>query len=57
MSLRKLSQAAYLNSNLPQVSQVSVQGFDGKPYSYQLYSIPFYLISQLHRLLDENVHL
>ncbi len=57
MSLRKLSQAVYLNSNLPQVSQVSVQGFDGKPYSYQLYSIPFYLISQLHRLLDENVHL
>ncbi len=52
MSLRKLSQAVYINSNLPQVSQVSIQGFDGNSYSYKLYSLPFYLIGQLQRLLD-----
>ena len=54
MSLRKLNKGVYINSNLPHLSQVTVQGFNNKSYSYQLYSLPFYLISQLHRLLEES---
>jgi uncharacterized protein len=51
MYLKKLSLAVRINSAAPQLSVVDVRDTQGNAVSYQLRSIPFYLISELHRLL------
>ncbi len=53
MSLKALSLAVRINSDLPSTTQVKVKDHAGKPVDYNLLSLPFYLLSQLHRLIDE----
>ena len=53
MSLKALSLAVRINSDLPSTTQVKVKDYAGKPVDYNLLSLPFYLLSQLHRLIDE----
>jgi uncharacterized protein len=53
MHLKKLTSAVRINSNLPQLSEVNVNDTQGNPVKYELLSIPFYLIGELHRLLDK----
>ncbi len=52
MSLKKLPLAVRINSAPPQISEVDTKDREGQPITYQLRSIPFYLIGELHRLLD-----
>jgi predicted AAA+ superfamily ATPase len=52
MRLKELSSAVRINSNPPQLSEVSVKDTQGYPVNYKLLSIPFYLIGELHRLLN-----
>lgn len=54
MLLKKLSSAVRINSNLPKLSEVNVKDTQGNPVKYELRSIPFYLIGEIHRLLDLN---
>ena len=51
MKLKKLSTAVRLSSNLPSKMQVDTTTSLGE-VSYQLLSLPIYMISQLQRLLD-----
>jgi predicted AAA+ superfamily ATPase len=51
MHLKKLSLALRISSAMPMVSTVRVNDTQGTPISYELRSLPFYLISQVHRLL------
>lgn len=53
MKLKGLKSAVRINSNLPSLTEVSLKDTQGEPVQYQLRSLPFYLIGQLHRLLDE----
>ena len=52
MNQKELSLAARVYSGLPLKTAVSVKLHDGTQVSYELRSIPFYLVSELHRLLD-----
>ncbi len=52
MKLKELSTAVRIYSGLPRIDDVSVKDHLGCKISYQLRSIPFYLVSELHRLLD-----
>lgn len=52
MLLKERSLAVRINSALPLISQVDVKDTLGNPVKYELRSIPFYLIGELHRLLD-----
>lgn len=54
MKLKGLKSAVRINSNLPLLSEVSLKDTQGDSVQYQLRSLPFYLIGQLHRLLDEG---
>lgn len=51
MSEKKLSLAVRINSNVPSVTAVDVKTNTGKSARYRLFSIPFYLIEQIHRLI------
>lgn len=51
MQLKGLSTAVRIYSGLPRIDQVSVKDIQGNMIKYQLLSIPFYLISEIHRLL------
>ena len=51
MFLKERSLAVRINSDLPQISEVDVKDTLGNPIRYELRSIPFYLIGELHRLL------
>jgi predicted AAA+ superfamily ATPase len=55
MHLKKKKFAARINSDVPSMVDVDVKSHDGKSIHYQLLSIPFYLIEQLPRLLDEKL--
>ncbi len=55
MHLKKRKLAARINSDVPSMVDVDVKSHDGKSIHYQLLSIPFYLIEQLPRLLDEKL--
>jgi len=48
-----VSRAVRVNSAAPLKSDVSVKTTEGNLVNYQLYSIPFYMVGQLHRLLTE----
>lgn len=52
MKLKKLSTAVRVYSGLPSITEVKVKDSIGDDISYQLRSIPFYMISELQRLLD-----
>lgn len=52
MLLKERNLAVRINSAQPQISQVDVKDTLGNPVKYELRSIPFYLIGELHRLLD-----
>jgi predicted AAA+ superfamily ATPase len=51
MSSKKLKTALRINSDFPSVVDVEVKIQDGTGVKYTLHSIPFYLISQVKRLL------
>lgn len=51
MGLRKLNFAVRINSDIPSVTKVKVKDSLGAAVQYQLLSIPFYLLGQLHRLI------
>ena len=52
MQQKKLSIAVRINSDLPSLTEVNMKDHKGEPIHYKLLSIPFYLIEQLHRLLE-----
>ena len=52
MRQKKLSVAVRVYSGLPAITEVNVKDNQSNEISYQLRSIPFYLISELQRLLD-----
>lgn len=52
MHLKKLSLAVRINSGPPSLSEMNVKDTQGNSVQYQLLSIPFYLIGELHRLLE-----
>lgn len=52
MQLKKRQLAVRINSDAPSFVSVNVKSYDSKPVSYELLSIPFYLIEHLSRLLD-----
>lgn len=57
MGLKKLPLALRINSDIPSIVKVSVKDGIGSNIEYTLVSIPFYLISQLHRLLKSKCFL
>lgn len=55
MALKKYSAAARIYSGHPNITFVDVKNSAGDPVQYKLISIPFYLLGQIHRLLDLNL--
>ncbi|MCE5318379.1 MAG: AAA family ATPase [Parachlamydia sp.] len=53
MKLKELSTAIRIYSGQPRIDEVRVKDNQGNDVSYQLRSIPFYLISEIHRLLSD----
>ena len=51
MNLKKLPLAGRIYSGVPLNTKVSVKLHDGTQVSYELRSLPFYLMSEVHRLL------
>jgi uncharacterized protein len=51
MHLKGLSLAVRINSALPSKKVLNIKDTQGIPVQYELSSIPFYLIGELHRLL------
>ena len=52
MELKKLSLAVRVNSDFPSKTYVDVKNHVGNAVRYELLSIPFYVLSQLSRLLN-----
>jgi len=52
MNLKKLSLAVRINSAPPSLKEIDLKDTLGERVKYQLRSIPFYLIGELHRLLE-----
>lgn len=52
MHVKELSLAVRINSAPPSLSEMRLKDTQGNPVQYQLRSIPFYLIGELHRLLE-----
>ena len=53
MAEKKLNKAVRINSGPPTINDVIIKDYQGNLIQYKLLSIPFYLIGQLHRLIDE----
>ncbi len=53
MRLKHLSLAARVNSDIPRTINVTLKDNQGSPVNYVLLSLPFYLLSELHRLLQK----
>jgi len=51
MGLKKLSLALRINSDYPSKTKVNVKDGKGNEVSYDLLSLPFYLLGQLHRVM------
>ena len=51
MGLKKLAKAIRINSNLPSKTPIVVKNQLGETIHYELLSLPFYLVGQLHRLI------
>ncbi|MBA2368998.1 MAG: ATP-binding protein [Candidatus Protochlamydia sp.] len=54
MSLKGLNLAVRINSAPPSLVEVNLKDTQGEHVQYQLRSIPFYLIGELHRLLQST---
>jgi predicted AAA+ superfamily ATPase len=54
MGLKKLPVAIRINSDYPLKTEVNVNNSIGHAVQYVLISLPFYLIGQIHRLLEES---
>ena len=52
MKLKEMGLAVRINSDLPSLGPVQVKTADGSVVEYTLLSIPFYMMGQLHRLLE-----
>jgi len=52
MSLKNYHIAVRVNSDFPSITNVHVKESEGKSAEYKLLSLPFYLLGQLHRLID-----
>ncbi len=52
MKRKERSLAVRINSDYPKLGPVRVKTSDGSAVDYTLLSLPFYLIGQLHRLID-----
>lgn len=52
MKEKKRAIAVRINSDLPHLSRISVKDSSGFPIEYHLLSLPFYLVGQLHRLIN-----
>lgn len=55
MHVKGLKQAVRLNADHPSTVVVDTKIHTGEAVKYQLLSLPFYLIGQLHRLLDASI--
>lgn len=55
MHEKKLSIAVRINDDLPGITPIMTKLNDGRDVAYTLLSIPFYLVGQIHRLLDHIV--
>jgi len=55
MHLKKLKYALRFCADQPNLSTVEVKLADGQDVEYKLLSLPFYLIGEIHRLLDDFV--
>jgi|JI9StandDraft_1071089.scaffolds.fasta_scaffold11709_2 predicted AAA+ superfamily ATPase len=53
MKEKKGSVAVRVNSDLPSIGKVEVKDAQGELIDYKLLSIPFYLVRQLHRLIEK----
>lgn len=53
MSLKKSATALRFNTNLPAKISINTKLFDGTEVSYQLLSLPIYLVGQVRRLLAD----
>lgn len=51
MGIKQLKKAVRLNSATPNLLDIETTALDGKAHNYRLYSIPLYLVGELHRLL------
>lgn len=54
MDSKKKNLAVRINSDYPTIGSVQVKTSEGSSVSYTLLSLPFYLLGQLHRLLDDT---
>lgn len=52
MGKKKFTLAVRVNSDYPSTVDVNMKDTTGKPVQYKLLSIPFYLLGQIHRLID-----
>lgn len=52
MHLKGLARAVRINSQSPSKSCVKLKDTQGVPVQYELISLPFYLVGQIHRLLQ-----
>jgi hypothetical protein len=52
MNIKRLALAIRINDGIPSVTAVKIKSGSGSEISYTLLSLPFYLTSQIHRLLD-----
>lgn len=52
MQLKGRSLAVRINSDYPSITPIQVKASDGSPVKYTLLSLPFYLLGQLHRLIQ-----
>ncbi len=53
MGLKNYNRAIRINSDFPQLTEVAVKDYQGNLISYKLLSIPFYMIEQIHRLINQ----
>lgn len=54
MGLKHLSTAVRVNADLPSITQVKIKDAFSQTVEYELLSLPFYLLGQVHRLLSLN---
>ncbi|NGX62125.1 MAG: hypothetical protein K940chlam9_01619, partial [Chlamydiae bacterium] len=54
MKEKKKMTALRINSNLPSLSSISLKDSFGDRIEYNLLSIPFYLMGQIHRLITSS---
>lgn len=56
MESKQKDKAIRINSDVPSKTRVDVRGSSGQSVVYTLYSLPFYLVGQIHRLLGEETN-